>query len=150
MSTTAFLTGLAQAISAAGVATYDPDRLWNANQAPDDPYAVMLGPRIPEDPPRVIVLSAYTPAPDDPRMTDSLIGVQFRVRGTEDPGSVQDVNDSLFALFQGMHDTTVGGVPLVLFWRQSSLPGPPDENYRAQLSANWYAQVALTSAYRTD
>jgi hypothetical protein len=83
-------------------------------------------------------------------MTDSLMAVQFRLRGDEDPASVQDVNDALFSLLQGMHDTTVGGVPLVLFWRQSSLPGPADENRRSQMTSNWYAQVALTSAYRTD
>lgn len=147
MSTTALLAGLATLADAGGLGVYDPDRIWTAA---DTDWAIALGPTVPEDPAKVIVLTAYTPAPDDPRSTDSLLAVQFRFRGDEDPASVQDKNDGLFALLQGLHDTTVGGVPLVLLWRQSSLPGPPDENDRSQMSSNWYARVALASAYRTD
>jgi hypothetical protein len=148
MSTTRdFLAGIASLIHETGIGVYDPDRTWtNADTA----WAVALGPSVPEDPPKAIVLSAYSPAPDDPKMTDSLLAVQMRLRGDEDPGSVQDVNDALFTRFQGMHDTTVGGVALVLLWRQSSLPAPADENHRQQYSSNWYAQIAQTSNYRTD
>lgn len=147
MSTKQLLGGLATLADAGGIGVYDPARTWTAA---DTQWAISLGPTVPEDPPLSIVLSAYTPAPDDPKMTDSLMAVQFRFRGDEDPASVQDKNDALFVLLQGMHDTTVGGVPLVLLWRQSSLPGPADENRRSQMTSNWYAQVALTSAYRTD
>lgn len=147
MTTTALLAGIAGLLNAAGVGVYDEARTWtNADTA----WGVALGPDVPEDPPRAVVLSAYTPAPDDPRSSDSLVAVQIRLRGDETSASVRDKNDEIFALLQGMHDTTVGGVPLVLLWRQSSLPGPADDNRRAQHSSNWYARIAQPSTYRTD
>lgn len=142
-----FLTGLADLLTEASIGVHDPDRTWTAA---DTEWAISRGPSVPEDPPLAIVMSAYSPAPDDPKMSDSLLAVQFRLRGGESPVSVLDKNDEIFARLQGMHDTAVNGVSLVLLWRQSSLPVPADENQRAQLTSNWYARITHPGTYRTD
>jgi hypothetical protein len=145
VSTVDLLTGLGMAVAAAGLAVWDPERVWTAD---DTDTAVLIG-RLPQQPSNVIAMTAYT-IRDDPHLNDSTVGVQFKMRGDVDEASVYAMNDTLFDLFHGMHDTTVNGVPVALAWRQNSLPGPQDQSDRWQHNASFYFQVAWPTRYRTD
>lgn len=145
MSTAALLAGLGGLINTAGFAVYDPDRTWS-----DADTAVPVFPgALPDSPSKVIGMMPYT-LRDDPRLNDSLLSVQFRIRGDADQATVLTLNDALFDLFQGLHDVTVGGVPVVLMWRQNSLPGGRDQNDRYEHTASYYLQVAWPTSQRTD
>jgi len=87
---------------------------------------------------------------DDPLLNDSLVGVQFQMRGDEDEASVYAMNDALFNLFHGMTETTINGVDVVLAYRQNSIPRPQDESGRQLHNASFYWQVAWPTRYRTD
>lgn len=139
------LVGLAVEIDTANLGVWDADRVWT----PDDTDTAVLLRDVPQDPPSVIALSPYS-VDDDPRLTDSTIGVQIRLRGDQNPQTTITLNAALFDLFQGRHDTTINGVPVVLMWRQSSLPGPQDENLRWQHASNWYIRTAVQSQHRED
>lgn len=146
MSTHDLLVGFAQILNSGGVGVYDTDRTWTAD---DTEWAVLVGNKIPQDPPKLIVIGSYVLA-DDPVLNDSTKGVQIRFRGDEDEKTVLDKEDDVFNLLQGMHDTTVNGVPLVQMGRKSALPLGPDMNNREERSANYAAQIAEPTLYRLD
>ena len=72
------------------------------------------------------------------------------MRGDEDPETVQALDEAIFNVLEGLHDTTVNGVPVALMWRQSGLPLPQDANQRWEQTSSYYARVAIPTLYRTD
>jgi hypothetical protein len=144
-TTSALLTGIAELLDTANAGTWDPTGTYTDNTD----GAIIIGPRLPETPSDAIGIAPYGVS-DDPGLNDGLIGIQFRLRGTRDSESVLDRNDAIFDALHGMHDTTVGGVYVVLLWRQSFLPLPADENDRHQLTANYYARITRPNQFRTD
>jgi hypothetical protein len=146
VSAQALLVGIATELNDAGIGVYDPDRTWTSS---DTEWAVVVGNRIPQDPSKVILLGAYD-IRDDPKLNDSTKGVQFRLRGDDDQQTVLDKSGDIFNLFQGLHDTTLNGVPVVLMTRQSGLPLGPDEQDRIEYSTNWWVQISDPTLYRLD
>ena len=145
MTTAAFLAGVGALVQGAGIAVYDPDRTWTDA---DTQIPIFEG-DLPESPSKVIGMLAYT-IKDDPKLTDSIVAVQFKIRGDETHGSVTSVNDALFDALHGLHDTVVGGVPVVLAYRQNSVPGGRDGNSRYLHNASFYWMVTWPSQYRED
>lgn len=145
MTSHALLVGFAQILADAGVGVWDVNRTWTDT---DTQVAIIVG-AVPQDPTQVVVLAHYA-VRDDPRFNDSTVGIQIRIRGDDQPQTVQDRNDAIFGLLQGMHDTIVGGVPVVLVSRNSSLPMGPDQNNRLEYSSNFYVEVAWATTYRDE
>lgn len=84
-------------------------------------------------------------------MTDSVIGLQCRVRGT--PNNRTAAKDILDAIFDTLHDlknTEIGGAPVVRIWWQSGANLGPDSSNRPEHTANYYIQLTRTGARRED
>lgn len=143
MSLSAFEIGLAELLASASVGVWRPDTPYAADET-----AIMLR-SIPNDPDRLIVITCWLLS-SDPGTGDAIICAQVRTRGGTDPTTDQDVDDQVFAALSGLHDVTVGGVPVVIMWHQSSLPLGPDANQRWENSNNFYARVAWPSPNSTD
>jgi hypothetical protein len=137
------LIGLAESINDEGVGTYSA-----TGPLPVDGFGVKIGTR-PETPSKLISLNWYG-VTSDAKNNDTVLGVQFWIRGDEDPRTIADTDAAIFNLFQGMHDTTVNGVPVALMWWQSGLPMPPDQNNRLQCTSNYYVRTAWPTTYRLD
>lgn len=143
--TTDLLTGLAAYLHAAGAATWKASGAYSAAET-----GIVLG-VVPQAPDRIVTLTAYGVG-DDPSLSDSVVGVQVRCRwGGQDPRSVDDLADAIFALLQGKTNVTLStGVRVVQCVRQS---GPvsmgQDENNRWSNSSNYYLTVHRPSTNRT-
>lgn len=138
------LTGLAETVAEAGLATWRPTGVYSATET-----AIVLG-TIPQTPDRVVTLTAYGVS-DDPSLSDSVVGVQTRCRwGGQDPRSVNDLDDRLFSLLHGRMAWTLStGIHVVQCLRASGpLPLGQDENGRWALSSNYYLTVHRPSTYR--
>ncbi|MDQ1738104.1 MAG: hypothetical protein QOH56_4355 [Pseudonocardiales bacterium] len=143
MTMTEFVTGIAELIAGANIGIWTPTGVYTPGQ-----IAITIR-ATPESPDDLIVLTPY-PVFDHPELNDSTIGLQIRTRGGKDPRTVDGRDDAIFDLLEGLRDVTVGGTPVVLISRQSSLPLPQDANQRWERSSNYYAQVAWPTRHRTD
>lgn len=141
MTLTAFATGVAQLIDGAGIG------VWNRDYTSDQALIVLQD--VPTTPDRIISLTAYTVL-DDLELNDSMIALQVRTRGDTKPSTVMDTDDAIFALLHGLHDATIGGVPLAIMRRVSALSGPKDANQRWERASNYYASVNWPTAHRPD
>ncbi|HJQ00081.1 MAG TPA: minor capsid protein [Jatrophihabitans sp.] len=143
MSLSAFETGLAELLAAAGIGTWRPDTPYASDET-----AILIR-SIPNAPDRLIVITAWLMS-NDPGTGDALLCAQIRTRASTDPTTDQDVDDQVFNALNGLHDTSIGGVPVTVMWHQSSLPLGPDANQRWENSNNFYARVAWPSQLSTD
>jgi hypothetical protein len=138
-----FAAGLAQILDDESIATWDASGAYTSTQV-----GVTLN-VIPEAPDQIVAITVYD-VTDHAELNDSTLGVQIRLRGTRDPRSVLDRDDAIFNVFEGMRETTINGVALVIMARQSSLPLGRDKNDRHEHSSTYYAQIAHPTRYRTD
>ncbi|SDJ07898.1 hypothetical protein SAMN05444157_1624 [Frankineae bacterium MT45] len=145
MSTSLLTKGVAGLIHEAGIGVYDPARRWLDS---DTEFAVMMN-KVPTSPPLVIALTPYH-VQDSLRTTDSILGLQVRIRGNKNPATVLDADDAIFNLIHGMHDTVINGVPVALIWRDSWVPAQPDKNERWELASNYYIRTDVPTTYRDD
>lgn len=142
---TAFATGIAQRLVAAGIGTWDD----NAEYAESDVGFTIEA--MPPSPGQIIALSPYVVS-DDPGLGDSVIGLRIRMRGDRDPRTVIDREDAIFDELEGLAEVEINGVYLAVMWRQSNLPlpQPQDANQRWERSSTYYARVAWPTQHRTD
>lgn len=108
---------------------------------------IVLG-EAPSEPDRVVALVAY-PIGDDFSLSDSVIGIQVRTRGTETSSVVDDLDDAVFNALHGMWGTQLGTVRLVSLIRRSGVSLGTDVNKRWQRSSNFWASVHRPSPHRT-
>lgn len=135
------ITGLGELLAAAGVGK------WNVPFSATDTALVVdsLG----ASPDKGVALTLYDV--EDTATTDSVVGLQCRVRGT--PNNRTAAKDILDALHDALHDlknTTIGGVPVVRIWKQSGTNLGPDTSNRPEHTANFYIQLTRTGTHRTD
>lgn len=97
---------------------------------------------------RVITVKTY-PVGDDPSISDSVVGVQFKVSGPGDMVFVNHALDDLFDLFHGLQATTMGGVKVVQAQRRSGASLGQDGSGRVSRSENYYFTVHRPSRNRT-
>lgn len=139
-ATTDLLTGLAGELNDAGVAVYDPTRIWVA----DDTDAAIVFGIMPPLPDRVVMLTAYKIGGDDPQHPAAAFRVQARTRGNpSDVLSVGDLDDAVDVVFQGLTDRVYGAVHLTQLLNRSSLQIGQDTNLRVERSTNYTADVDL-------
>jgi hypothetical protein len=103
---------------------------------------------VPQEPDQLIVITSR-PIADDPVLNDSVIAVQFRHRGSpNDPRGVLDRDDAVFDLFQGVTQTTIGGLYVVNAWRQGGGPLGQDQNLRWEHASTFYFQTNQPTTHR--
>lgn len=126
------LTGLGAELAAAGVGV-------TASGAPFDPAATaIVYSAVPQDPDRVVILSAYRLGGDDPAHPVSQINVQVRTRGRAGAAADVDVlDDAVHDVIQGLTDRAYGSCHVTQALLKSSLPLGRDDNNRYERSSNY-------------
>src|SRR5690606_12743052 len=102
---------------------------------PPDGTGIVLG-RLPAGPGRVIGLASYPVADDD--STDSITGVQARMRAGTDPPAVLDLSDAVFDVLHNRRTWTARGVRVEISWRNSEAWIGQDASGRMERTANYY------------
>lgn len=129
------LTGIAQHLENAGIGTFEDAGTANTGTA----AIVIIG--LPQAPDRIICLTDY-PVEDSPVLTDAVLGLQVRVRGTTDPRVAADLHDAVYNALHGLtgqtFNTGASAVNTVDMYRQSSTSLGPDVNGRWERSDNYY------------
>lgn len=138
-TTTDLLTGLAEHLAAAGIGTWSVTGNFTAAQT------AITHKIMPATPDRAIVLSPYTVSNDLHGGTTQ--GLQVRTRMPGRPTDVDDLDDAIYAELHGREDLILGGVPVVLLWRQSHGTLGRDDNNRWQCTANFYALIGKPTAH---
>lgn len=131
------LRGLAQYLHNAGVGNYTPD----APAAESDGLPAITLINLPLAPDRVICLTDY-PIQADPALTEVVIGVQLRIRGTRDPLVASDIRDAAYDALHGISDLILPtGLPLVHMYWTSESPIGPDDTDRYERTINYYVHA---------
>lgn len=137
------LAGVAQFLEDAGVGTWQPTGAYAAGAL--NPIFMSQTPGTPD---RVMTLTPYTVS-DDPSLSDSVQGLQVRLRGTKDPRVVQDMDDAIFDRLHGATGVTLpGGVRLVMALRRSGTPLGADGSGRLERTSNYHLSVHRPSTHR--
>jgi hypothetical protein len=141
---TDLLTGLAALIQGRNLGVYAPGSAYD----PLDSRAAITLYKVPQEPDRIICLSAY-PVDDALGAPNSTIGVQIITRwnGT-DPRPVDDLDDAIFGVLQQYHGTLSTGVRVAHIWRVSGTPLGPDEGGRHSKSSNYYVSAFWPTSNR--
>lgn len=135
------LRGIAQHLHDAGVGNYTPGSV--AAELNGLPAITLVN--LPNDPDRVICLTDY-PIQADPLLTEVVIGVQLRIRGTSSPMVASDIRDAAYDALQGVNGLILStGVPLVHMYWQSEAPIGPDNQDRYERTVNYYVHTNRTA-----
>ncbi|WP_104088024.1 minor capsid protein [Arthrobacter sp. GMC3] len=141
---TNLLIGIAELLDASGVGAWSVTGAYNLTDT------AITADVLPQKPDGAIALALY-PVQDDGGTTDSIIGLQCRVRGQ--PGNRTTDKDILDGLFDTLHDlqnVTISGIPIVRIWHQSGARLGPDAANRLEHTANYYIQCTREAAHRSD
>jgi hypothetical protein len=136
------LVGLAMLLDEDGVGVYTPGGA--SVEGAGLPAITLLS--LPQTPDRVICLTDY-PLSADPALTDVVVGVQVRVRGTRAPLDASDIRDGVYDALQGRAQLPLpNGFYLVHLYWQSESPIGPDSNGRFERTINYYAHANRAGA----
>jgi len=140
--TSTLLTALAGLLQEAGVGVYRPDDVLG-----DEEVGIVRG-VMPATPDRVIALNAYPV--DDGGLTDTVTGVQARMRAGRDPDAIDDLADAVYGVLHMREHYALGGIPVVLSWRQSQAWIGQDAHGRMELSANYYFRTTRPGPHQHE
>ncbi|MGW0869950.1 minor capsid protein [Streptomyces sp. NPDC002740] len=136
------LKGVAELLALEGVGTYSP-----TGALPPDGTGIVLG-RVPDGPDRVLGLTPYPVADDD--STDSVTGIQVRMRaGTNALDLVQLAND-VFTVLHNRQGWDAHGVRVEISWRNSQAWIGQDSRGREELTSNYYFRTVRPGAHLND
>ncbi|MEV4335765.1 minor capsid protein [Streptomyces sp. NPDC049590] len=136
------LTGIATLLAAEGIGIYAPDDV-----LPADGTGIVLG-RVPDGPDRIIGLTPYPVADDD--TTDAITGIQVRMRAGTDPTDLVQLATDVFDALHNRQHYQLGGIHVVLSWRQSQAWIGQDDQGRMELTSNYYIRTTRTGPNLTD
>lgn len=133
-----FAIGLAVDIDAGGIVTYPAD---------SSPSLYVAGE--PQADGALVVMTPY-PIDDDPSLSNSTIGVQFRTRSADgNPAGAMRLADQLFDRYHGIEWLELStGIRIVYGQRISSIPLDKDANGRWEQSDNYQFRVHRPSTHR--
>lgn len=94
-------------------------------------------------PDRIVVLTAYSPGPDNPTLPYSKFGVQVRVRGTDDPTDVDELADAIFGVLHGLTNVQLNSVFAEQVLRVSSVTLGQDAAKRWERADAYYVDVSV-------
>ncbi len=144
----AFLRGLAEHLAANGIGTWRPDGPYTAGETG---IAIRS---IPPAPDRIITLASYPVSTGPTNLADFTVGVQFRIRGTGNPDTSEDIASALFELLDSSGRQTWGTAPnevvIVDAWQQSYGALGNDAQGRWEASVNYYIQAMRPTIHRND
>lgn len=104
---------------------------------------------LPQSPDKAIAISTY-PVQDD-ATTDSIVGVQLRIRGkANDRASGKDITDACFDTLHDLENVVWAGIPIVRIWHQSGANLGPDTSNRIETTSNYYIQLTRPGPNRED
>lgn len=136
------LAGVAELLADEGVGVYDPDDVLQA-----DATGIVLG-KTPDGPDRVLGLTLYPVADDD--STDSVTGIQARMRAGTDPVAIVQLANDLFSVLHNRANYQVRGVQVEISWRQSQAWIGQDSRGRMELTANYYFRTVRAGSHLID
>jgi len=136
------LQGVAELLDAAGVGTYDPTGVLLA-----DGTGIVLG-KVPDGPDRCLGLTPYPVADDD--STDSVTGIQARMRAGTDAIDLAILADDVFTALHDRRNYQVRGVQVEISWRNSQAWIGPDSRGRMELTANYYFRTVRSGTHLSD
>ena len=136
------LQGVAELLDAAGVGTYDPTGVLLA-----DGTGIVLG-KVPDGPDRCLGLTPYPVADDD--STDSVTGIQARMRAGTDAIDLAILADDVFPALHDRRNYQVRGVQVEISWRNSQAWIGPDSRGRMELTANYYFRTVRSGTHLSD
>ena len=104
-------------------------------------YDVVIG-HLTDKQSKVVGLVPY-PVQSDAFTGTSIDAVQVLIRGAPNEG-LQDsleVQDQIYNIIAYLENTSIGGVPITLAWRQISAPPRPDGSGRAEIRDSYYLRT---------
>lgn len=129
------LTGVAEALHAAGVGVWNPTDAAAAGSVP-----IAIG-STPPNAEQSVTLIDYT-LTANPRLSDRLIGLNVRIRGTRAPAAARELAEAVYAALQGRRTLPNGQLISQIYW-QSEVQIGPDQNGRYERSINYYVQMNI-------
>jgi len=138
----ALLQGVAELLDAEGIGRYSPDAV-----LPADVTGIVLG-KIPDGPDRALGLTPYPVADDD--STDSVTGIQARMRWGTDATGLVDLADAVFNVLHNRRSYLLRGVWVEISWRQSQAWIGQDTRGRMELTANYYLRTVRSGPHLID
>lgn len=134
--------GVAELLDAEGIGTYDPTVV-----PPADVTGIALG-KSPDGPDRMIGLTPYPVADDD--STDSVTGIQARMRWGTDATGLVALADDVFNVLHNRRSYLLRGVWVEISWRQSQAWIGQDTRGRMELVANYYLRTVRSGPHLID
>lgn len=148
--TSDLLVGVAQQLAlspAAGVWTAPGAIAGETVQGAAPAITLITLPAIPE---RVICLTDYLLGEDDPSLTEVVVGLQVRIRGTRNPMDSSDIRDAVYDRLQGLAGVVLNGVVVAHIFRDSGTPLGPDSAGRYERSENYRIHANRPGAHRDE
>ncbi|GGQ38624.1 minor capsid protein [Streptomyces mutabilis] len=139
---TRLITGLATLLAAHQIGVYDPTGVF-----PDGATGIIVG-RLSDEPDRAIGLTTYPVADDD--STDSVTGVQARIRAGTAATDVLDLSDLVFGVLHNRRSYLLNGVWVEISWRNSEAWIGQDTRGRMERSANYYVRTVRSGSHLID
>ncbi|WP_445524803.1 minor capsid protein [Streptomyces cyslabdanicus] len=136
------LVGVAELLAAEGVGVYSPDA-----PLPAGVTGVVLG-RVPDGPDRALGLTPYPVADDD--STDSVTGIQARMRAGPNPLDVVALADRVFNVLHNRRSWDAHGVRVEISWRNSQAWIGQDSRGREELTSNYYFRTVRSGIHLND
>ncbi|MFG3174939.1 minor capsid protein [[Kitasatospora] papulosa] len=140
--TTDLTEGLAELLTGEALGVYRPDTVLQEGET-----AIVLG-VMPEEPDRVICLTAYPV--EDSDLVDAVTAVQVRFRAGLDPREVDALTDRAFDLLHNRQGYRLRGIYVALSWRQSQAWIGQDAHGRMEATANYYLRTVRPGPHLID
>lgn len=139
---TDLLRGIAELLDASGVGVYD-----ETGPLPPGATGIVLG-RLPDGPDRAIGLTTYPVSDDD--STDSITGVQARIRAGVNPLDVLALSDAVFDVLHNRRSWQARSVRVEISWRNSEAWIGQDQQGRMERTANYYFRTVRSGPHLID
>ncbi|GHA28636.1 hypothetical protein GCM10010372_30530 [Streptomyces tauricus] len=136
------LRGTAELLDAEDVGVYS-----ESGTLPADGTGIVLG-RMPDGPDRVLTLTPYPVADDD--STDSVTGIQVRMRAGTNPLDLVQLANDVFRVLHNRESWNARGVQVEISWRNSQAWIGQDSRGRMELAANFYFRTVRSGIRLND
>lgn len=136
------LVGVAELLAAEDVGTYSPN-----DPLPVDATGIVLG-RVPDGPDRILGLTPYPVTDDD--STDSVTGIQVRMRAGTNPLDLVQMANSVFTVLHNRQGWDAHGVRVEISWRNSEAWIGQDTRGRMEKTANYYVRSVRPGSHLND
>lgn len=140
--TSDLLDGIAQLLEDQAVGVY------TSTAVIEGPATGIFRGSMPATPDRAIAINAYPV--EDTDLTDTITGVQIRVRAGRDPAAIDDLSDAVFEVLHNRDSYRLNGIWVALSYRQSQAWIGMDTHGRMELTANYYFRTTRAGSHLID